>query len=45
MLVMMIITRKEVEKHQSVTGNIIEGKRGISEYGSDKLNGDGDESF
>ena len=33
------------KKHQEVTGNNIEGKGGISEYGSDKLNGDGDESF
>ena len=24
------------EKHQALTGNNIEGKRGISEYGSDK---------
>ena len=41
MLVRRMIIRQAVKKHQSVTGNNIEGKRVISEDGSAKSNIEG----
>ena len=38
MLVRRMLTRQEVEKNQAVIGNNIEGRRVISEDGSNKSN-------
>ena len=41
MLVMSMLTRQAVKKHQAATGNNTGGKRVISEYGSEKSNIEG----
>ena len=40
-----MLTRQAIKRHQAATGDNIEGGKVISDDGSDKSNGEGDESF
>ena len=42
MTVSRMPTRQALEIYKAVDGDNIEGEKGISEYGSEKSNGDGD---